>query len=647
MFSQLQRLGYELAFRAITGSSLHIGSLDRDGGALRLRDVRVTASGGDAVFAAASVRIAAGRDQTQVAIDRPSGSLTLGKNTLRRLSALRGGIAMFTGPEIDASISDGSLTVTREEQSAPPLVLRDYNGTIAVSAGTMYADGDAVADDGTQTYPVVLSGGRMRAAALPLAPVWALLPPSSVSLASGTLQDVDVALSRLPSGTFSVRHAAGTYDGHALRALHGTVVFSNDGIASRELSGLIDNVPLQISGETHDVANWGVALGSGTSSLRTLARIYASIAPTPNLHSIRLEANGPGIAYAQYTMLLDSLPRAVQLLTIDPKEKTLHFDTALSGDHLVSNGERTSQMGVRTHAIAGLNGDYFDIGRTYQPQGLFMESGRLMRGPADRESLIVDKHNHVYFDDFKLRGNVQIGSDTFPVTQFNDWPLGYVTIITPDFGKTLPPAPGVRFLALQYVRGDRYRVIDESASGVPSPLHFGIALGPDIKLHALPAIGDEIHLSYGVVPYVKDAVAGIGGGPLLLRGGKWFEDPKAPAPDERDVRWPVDALGVLTDGTLMMVAVDGRHPERSVGMTRPEFGKLLQDLGVTDAMALDSGGSVTMVARSPGDTDVSLHNVPSDDSAERYVSNALFVYSSASAGSLLQNKTTASTTASN
>jgi hypothetical protein len=46
-------------------------------------------------------------------------------------------------------------------------------------------------------------------------------------------------------------------------------------------------------------------------------------------------------------------------------------------------------------------------------------------------------------------------------------------------------------------------------------------------------------------------------------------------------------------------------------------------------MALDSGGSVTLVARVPGDENVSVRNRPSDSSYERWVSDGLFLYSSA------------------
>ena len=115
----------------------------------------------------------------------------------------------------------------------------------------------------------------------------------------------------------------------------------------------------------------------------------------------------------------------------------------------------------------------------------------------------------------------------------------------------------------------------------------------------------------------------------------WFEDHHAPAPDERDVQWPVVAIGTMPGDTLMFVAVDGRHPERSIGMTRPEFGDLLRSFGMIDAMALDSGGSVTLVSRAPGNSAVTVRNVVSDFSQERYVSDALFVYSTAPLGTIV------------
>ena len=141
-------------------------------------------------------------------------------------------------------------------------------------------------------------------------------------------------------------------------------------------------------------------------------------------------------------MTTDHGPLAVSILAADPREPTLRFDTGLAGDSIISGGERTSALGLRTGAVGGVNGDYFDIGRTYQPQGMLVRSGELLRGPVDRAALAIDRDKHVTFGEFTLAGSLVAGGKTYPVTQVNDWPAGNVTVITPKFGKELPPAPG-------------------------------------------------------------------------------------------------------------------------------------------------------------------------------------------------------------
>ena len=77
------------------------------------------------------------------------------------------------------------------------------------------------------------------------------------------------------------------------------------------------------------------------------------------------------------------------------------------------------------------------------------------------------------------------------------------------------------------------------------------------------------------------------------------------------VRHPRTGAGVSKDGrTLWLVVVDGRQPEYSVGMTLPELGDLLIELGADDALNLDGGGSSSFVARnSAGEW---ITNKPSD-----------------------------------
>ena len=69
-------------------------------------------------------------------------------------------------------------------------------------------------------------------------------------------------------------------------------------------------------------------------------------------------------------------------------------------------------------------------------------------------------------------------------------------------------------------------------------------------------------------------------------------------------------MGVDLAGTVYMVTVDGRT-SMGTGMTTTEFGELLRDLGATEAIGLDGGGSTTMYIKDCWHN--SIVNFPSDN----------------------------------
>ena len=81
---------------------------------------------------------------------------------------------------------------------------------------------------------------------------------------------------------------------------------------------------------------------------------------------------------------------------------------------------------------------------------------------------------------------------------------------------------------------------------------------------------------------------------------------------------PRTAVGILRDGSYMLVTIDGHRPGYSVGATLTELGNTMKGLGVVEAMNLDGGGSTTMWVKGR------VANRPSDG-FERSVSNALLV----------------------
>jgi exopolysaccharide biosynthesis protein len=90
----------------------------------------------------------------------------------------------------------------------------------------------------------------------------------------------------------------------------------------------------------------------------------------------------------------------------------------------------------------------------------------------------------------------------------------------------------------------------------------------------------------------------VGGSHILVAGGSQ----PAITPDKRH---PRTAIGVDAAGFLYLLVVDGRT-EKSVGMTLPELQVYVAQMGLTNAINLDGGGSSTLVLRG------TLMNVPSD-----------------------------------
>lgn len=350
------------------------------------------------------------------------------------------------------------------------------------------------------------------------------------------------------------------------------------------------------------------------------------------------EVVAPGIRRADYRLTTSAGPLVVHIVAIDPHDPTVRLGAVVARDRMISSGETVSSMAARTGAVAGINADYFDIGNTNQPLNIVIRDGAVLRTPSKRAAIDVAGGGNVGIGYVSFTGTVTYGTATVPLTGINEWPpQGGAALLTSAYGALGAPAANVVAVALDALDATpgmpgTYRV---SAVGAPlagpvtgAVLGFGPAAQ---KIAPPPQIGDTVTLAYGTTPDATQLLAAVGGGPLLVANGAAIDDPFSPAPEERNVRFPVAGAAVEPDGTLLMIVVDGRKTAVSIGLTRPEFGALMRGFGASAGLAFDSGGSATLVARALGDAGTSVVNDPSDG-RERPVADALFAYSDAPAG---------------
>ncbi len=122
-------------------------------------------------------------------------------------------------------------------------------------------------------------------------------------------------------------------------------------------------------------------------------------------------------------------------------------------------------------------------------------------------------------------------------------------------------------------------------------------------------------------------VDGLGAYPSLVTDGAVRLEPDRDS-DFFDGRHPRTALGVRSDGTVLLVVVDGRTAA-GVGMTLADLARHMVNLGAVDAVNLDGGGSTTLWLRDQSINGVVNHpsdNGAADHGGERAVSDVLLVF---------------------
>lgn len=363
---------------------------------------------------------------------------------------------------------------------------------------------------------------------------------------------------------------------------------------------------------------------------------------------------GPGMTRTQLH-LSGSQPIDVHYITIDRNSKGISFRATRGSS---SNGlEKTSAMGKRITgngkiAIAGINGDFFDVTSTY-PDGSTRPrmttystiiDGEIHRTSPQGHQFVVDASGNpcITLLDF-TKGTVNCGDRSASFGGVNIESINYSGDSAPDNAITLYTGEGWKSTYQSQYEGNcaeiaavplddnflntgsicqfRIKGTAETSGNMTIPENGCVLFGRGAGKTFIESLaeGDVVTIT----PQIRDQdgksfipMLSVGGNPPVVSKGIALES-DGTRPDAVDLH-PRTGVGISNDGSkVIFMTVDGRGV--SVGVTTRQLGDLLVHAGAEEGLNFDGGGSSTCWTAPFG-----VINKCSDASGERTVANSLF-----------------------
>ncbi|MFH0517699.1 phosphodiester glycosidase family protein [Streptomyces sp. M41] len=402
--------------------------------------------------------------------------------------------------------------------------------------------------------------------------------------------------------------------------------------------------------------------GSGRPALALLTALVAlsgaALAGAAPADAARRDTDiAPGVGYEEFDIAAAKGPAHAHVLTVDLRNPRVRLGLLYPG--AVAARTPISQQATAQGAVAGVNGDFFNISEAQHPGvqatgasvGPAIAHGRALKaavpdgqrfGPAlppgtsteDVFGVGVDRRARL--DGLRLAGSIRTPEGRLPLGGLNQYalPVGSIGAFTAAWGSAsrVRATCGTDTDRAAPCSTDTYEVTvrhGRVVSGADTPGSGPIAPGTTVLVGREAGAQELRKFSTGEPVRVRHRLVAaesrvpyrfaLGGYPVLEDGRP------LPGLDDRTsaVR---TAVGVADGGRrLVLLALDGAREYRT-GLTIAEVASVMRELGSVDAFSLDGGGSSTLVAREPGAAAVSVRNHPSDG-VERPVPNGIGVFS--------------------
>ena len=361
------------------------------------------------------------------------------------------------------------------------------------------------------------------------------------------------------------------------------------------------------------------------------------IAGLGDVFSASVKTLGTSAKYYNYKCEAGSVKQNAHVIMADISRGAILAGKSL-GDAFGTRGKVSmlqSDAEDENRLVAAINADFFSTA-TGVPMGVFVEDGRFVSSSDNRAAIGINQDGKVFIGHVGDSITLTHSDDEYIVSYINKYPTVYGTyLLTRDFGATTRLSEKVA--ATEYIieltkeisLGTKVRgKVKEVRKGVVNgeiPEDCAVLVVPDLYENsaAYTALdkGDRVYIEAVSSKEFEDAESAIGGGDIILLDGEVMPL------DETDSvvtsRHPRTALGITESGNIVLLVLDGRKNGVASGAKLAALAEAMRDLGCTDAINLDGGGSSVMVHYSAETS--TIVNSPSDGT-ERKVPNALVLY---------------------
>ncbi len=320
----------------------------------------------------------------------------------------------------------------------------------------------------------------------------------------------------------------------------------------------------------------------------------------------------------------------INVLRIDLKDEHTSLGPLYHQEGLSSRGTVKGLVEQRS-AIAGINGDFYNTNPIPSSLGALVDNGRLLSSPNNLPTFFTTMDNRAYIDYFTkimtitnyTTGNV-LNIDT--VNKLHSEFIT-ITLLNSDWGSK---SIGARF------RNDLHEVLvvdgmvmerrtGGEAFDIPRSDDSYVLTSKSSNL-LLFNPGDRVGTNIRIAPDMESIRFAIGSGSIVLKDGNITNSDINISGNQ-----PRTGLGISRDQSeIIMVTVDGRDTYYK-GTSQETLGSILRDLGASNGVNLDGGGSTAMAIRPVNKNIAEFVNKPAE---QRNVVNGIGVFSTAPKGSM-------------